>query len=198
MKKAAAILLGVLLTLTMSTTVFGAAQNSPTVYGFVTGTSTARNSAGQTINMNVSSTIPAADQAAVSEIKTAAKLSEVLGSAYTANMSVVDVKAISFPSGTSYPVTATFSVTGMTANTKAVVMGYNPTTGKWVALTTQVVDGKLVVTIPEGVTVLAFAADKTTMTTTSPKTGEVSPILPAALISAAAVGMFFFLKKKTA
>ena len=113
-------------------------------------------------------------------------------------MSVVDVKAISFPSGTSYPVTATFSVTGMTANTKVAVMGYNPTTGKWVALTTQVVDGKLVVTIPEGVTVLAFAADKTTMTTTSPKTGEVSPILPAALISAAAVGMFFFLKKKTA
>ena len=128
MKKFIALACAAVLTVASAVTAF--AQPSVSVSGVVTAVTTATDKDGKAVNATFGE-VPAEYASAVAEVKTEAKLKELLGSDYTSTMQVVDVKNVTVPDGTVFPVTITFKVTGVTASTKVAVLHYNTTTKTW-------------------------------------------------------------------
>ena len=56
------------------------------------------------------------------DIKTEAKLKEVLGSDFNANMTVADVKKVTAPEGAEFPLKITFAMKGVTASFKVQIL----------------------------------------------------------------------------
>lgn len=154
---------------------------------------------GSEVEVTISTNFDAAHQAAVDAIKTASgfdavvkslNLTSVLNTA-AENISLVDVKEVSVPEGTKFPITITFSVSGITANSKATLLHYDGTA--WENIKTTVGEGTLTGTF-DSLSPVAFVVDKTTVGTTSngatsPKTSAAAPAAAGvvALLAAAAV-----------
>ena len=141
------------------------------------------------------SSVKAEDEAAVADIKTEATLKVVLGDDYNENMTVVDVVEVSVPEGTEFPITITFNVTGVTANTKGAILHYNGT--EWEKLDTTFGEGTMTATFTS-LSPVAFVIDKTTLasgTVTSPKT-SASAVSAVAVLGLAALTGVCGLKKK--
>ena len=95
------------------------AEPSPAASTVVTGINSATDKDGKPVEgITITSDIPAEYSDAVNEIKTEAKLKEVLGDAYNENMVVVDIKEVRAPEGTAFPLTINFAMRGVTASTK--------------------------------------------------------------------------------
>lgn len=172
--------------------------------------------------------VPAEYASAVAEVKTAEKLKELLGSDYTSTMQVVDVKNVTVPDGTVFPVTITFKVTGVTASTKVAVLHYNTTTKTWEKVESKAGDGTVTATFTS-LSPVAFVVDKATAasttttnkgtttttnkgttsststtgsktasSTTSPKTGETNVMMYAGIVAVAAVAGMAVTRRKRA
>lgn len=192
MKKIISILCAAIMTVGMTVTALAAP--SPTVTGVVTEVSSIKDANGNSVSLTIAD-VPAEHQAAVAEIKTAAALQSVLGSDYTENMTVLDVKDITVPAGTVFPVTITFKVPGVTANSKGFLLHYNTTTKTWEKIATTMGDGTMTGTF-NSLSPVAFVVDKTTATT-SPETGEMNVMMMTGVVALlAAAGMVVTFKKR--
>lgn len=114
---------------------------------------------------------------AAEEIKTAAKLKEVLGDKYEEGMTVIDVKYL-YPYGAfsgKFPLTMTFNVTGVTSSSKVQVLAYNDETGQWEVVECTVGNGT-VTAVLNSLSLVAFVVDGKTAGTinTATSTGSGS------------------------
>lgn len=198
------------------------AEPSPVVTGVVTGVTAAKDANGNTIAGIEVKDIPEDNvemQKALEEIKDIEKLKELLGEEFEEGMQVVDVKDVTVPEGTVFPVTITFKVTGVKPGSKVKVLHYDMKKKKWEVLDTIVGDGTVTVTF-NSLSPVAFVVDGKTAeankgngginnipTTpgtsstgkTSPKTGETPVGAYAgavAMIAALGMGVTFYKKKK--
>ena len=73
------------------------AAPSPAASTVVTAVSSATDTDGNAVNVSITSEIPIEYTQAVADIKTEAKLKEVIGSDFNANMTVADVKEVTAP-----------------------------------------------------------------------------------------------------
>ena len=163
MKKFIAFACAAVLTVASAVTAF--AQPSVSVSGVVTAVTTATDKDGKAVNATLGE-VPAEYSSAVAEVKTEAKLKELLGSDYASTMQVVDVKNVTVPDGTVFPVTITFKVTGVTASTKVAVLHYNTTTKAWEKVESKAGDGTVTATFTS-LSPVAFVVDKATAASTT-------------------------------
>lgn len=176
-------------------TVFAAP--SPAASTVVTAVNSATDASGNAVNVSISSEIPTKYTQAVADIKTEAKLEEVLGSDFNANMTVADVKEVTAPEGATFPLTITFAMKGVTASTKVQILHY--TGSEWEKISTTVGEGTVKGTF-NSLSPVAFVVDKTTLssttgTTASPATSATTVSAVAVLGLAAAVTAFGLKKK---
>lgn len=177
-------------------TVFAAP--SPVAGTVVTGVKSAVDNRGTSANVVITSTIPEASKSVAAEIKTETKLKEVLGSDFNENLTVADVLDVYVTgdaSGITYPIDVTFTMKGVTKNTKVQILQYKD--GAWVKIPTTVGEGTATARF-DSLSLVAFVVDKTTIATgaTSPET-SASAVSTVALIGLAAVVFAFGLKKKS-
>ena len=173
------------------------AAPSPAASTVVTAVSSATDTDGNAVNVSISSEIPAEYTQAVADIKTEAKLKEVLGSDFNANMTVADVKEVTAPEGAKFPLKITFAMKGVTASSKVQILHYNGSA--WEKIDTTVADGTVTGTFGS-LSPVAFVVDKTTLTSatgtaTSPATSATA-VSAVAVLGLAAVAAAFGLKKK--
>lgn len=181
-----------------------AAADSVDVNGVITGVGGATDKNGNAVEASVSA-VASEYQAAVAEVKTADKLKELLGDAYLDTMSVVGVYDVSVPEGTEFPVTITFNVSGVTANTKVAVLHYDTEKGAWEKVEATAGAGTITATFTS-LSPVAFVVDEATSTGTtaaattasgkSPKTNGTTIALVLAIIALAAAGSVTYLVKK--
>ncbi len=210
MKKLTAVLCAAVLCLSTAVSVF--AQPSPEVSGVVTGISAGINADGDAVEVTLSE-VPAEYQAAVEQVKDSAFVQNLLGDAFVEGMQVVDVKDVTVPEGTVFPVTITFNVTGVTADSTVAVLHYDTAAGAWEVVESKAGNGTITA-IFDSLSPVAFVVDgnaaagstaagassQTSGSATSPKTGETSVLSMAAVIAAAALAgmavVSFYSKKR--
>ena len=208
LKKAVAVVTAALTICAMSVTAF--AQGSVKSTGVVSPQG-AKDANGNSVTVSTAS-IPAEYEEAVNTVKTTDGLKAVLGDAYVEGMEVVDAMDVSVPEGTPMPVTITFDVPGVGADTKVAVLHYNGSA--WEVLEGTAGNGTITATFTS-LSPVAFVVDKNTATGTSngsntstgssssvsPKTGEDLGMLTATVAAAVLVlgaGCVFFVKRKNA
>ena len=208
LKKAVAVVTAALTICAMSVTAF--AQGSVKSTGVVSPQG-AKDANGNSVTVSTAS-IPAEYAEAVNTVKTTDGLKAVLGDAYVEGMEVVDTMDVSVPEGTPMPVTITFDVPGVGADTKVAVLHYNGSA--WEVLEGTAGNGTITATFTS-LSPVAFVVDKNTATGTSngsntstgssssvsPKTGEDLGMLTATVAAAVLVlgaGCVFFVKRKNA
>lgn len=184
------------------------AAPSPTASTPVSNTASAVDADGASVEIKITSEIPEEYQEAVADIKSATgfsetveslKLTEVLGGVPAENITLLDVKEVSVLGEAKFPVTITFSVEGVTEDTKGTILHYDSEASAWEVIDTTMGKETMTGTF-ESLSPVAFVVDKTTLesasaSSTSPKTSAQTPaVFGAAAILAAAAA--FGLKKK--
>lgn len=196
MRKLVGAVISAALIATMSLGVLAAP--SPSANGTVSKSGSATDANGNAVEVTLSE-VPAKYADAVAQIKNADTLKEVLGNAYVEGMEVVDVKDVSVPDGTVFPVTITFSVPGVTAGTKIAVLHYNGSA--WEVVEAKAGAGTITATFTS-LSPVAFVVDTgkapkaNGSSTTSPKTGESSMVVVVGLLAMIAAAGACGLKKK--
>ena len=172
------------------------AQPSVTVNGVVTGIASAtdknKNAVELVIEDGTDTTFAKytdEQKKQINAIKDQTTLKTLLGDKYTDGMTVVDLKDVYVKgNGTvEFPLTITFKVTGVNANSKAAVLHFNTETNTWEVLDTVVGEGTLTATTTGS------------SSTTSPKTGEANVMAMTGGIALLAIaGMAVVTRRKRA
>lgn len=199
MKKMVSVLCAAVLSLSMTVAVF--AQPSPQVSGVAAGVSSATDADGNAVDVKVGS-VPAEYQSAVDEIKNIDKVKELLGSAFVDGMQVVDVKDVTVPDGTVFPVTISFNVTGVKADSKVAVLHYDTAAKAWEVVESKAGNGTVTATF-NSLSPVAFVVDGNSAaggatasesntsgnntSVNSPKTGESSVLMMTVAVAAVAL-----------
>ncbi|MDY2628724.1 MAG: LPXTG cell wall anchor domain-containing protein [Lachnospiraceae bacterium] len=206
MKKVIAFMCAVMLTLGMTATLYAAP--SVTVSGIVTEITETKDANGNAVDVTINE-VPEQYTEAVQEIKSEDTLKEVLGDAYEEGMQVVDVKNITVPEGTAFPVTLTFKVAGVTESSSVAVLHFDTAAGVWETVDSKAGNGTITATFTS-LSPVAFVVDQKTAASVSgagsngqtPSTGDAGTgILPTVLIAVAALagaGLILFSRKKRA
>lgn len=170
---------------------------SPSASTVVTGATTTAKDAKVVIEE-----VPAEYKEQVDTIKSEAGLKEVLGSDFSANMTVSDVVEVRVEflndGNVTFPIDITFEVKGVTASTKGQILHWNKETNAWEKIPTTMGNGTMTGTF-SSLSPVAFVVDKTTLasgTATSPKTSATAAAGVAVLGLAAAAGAFGLKKKE--
>lgn len=181
-RKIAGIVAAAVMTVAMGITAMAAP--SPSVNGTVS-VSTATDKDGNAV------------QAAVSESEktiTAEEIQKVTGEE---GLQLADVKDVTVPEGTQFPVTITFNVAGVTSSSKVAVLHWNGS--EWEKVSSTPGEGTITATFTS-LSPVAFVVDKTTSaaaTTTSPKTGEASTVVVLGFVAVLAAGAVYGISKKS-
>ena len=193
MKKMIALLSAAVLTVATAVTAF--ALPSVSVDGVVTKIESAVDANGNAVTVEIKD-VPEEYKAAVEEVKKEETIKELLGADFKEGMQVVDVKEVSVPEGTAFPVTITFSVPGVKEGTAVAVLHYNGSA--WERITKDVKAGNGTITATfDSLSPVAFVVDKeaaeaaSTSTSTSaksPKTGEFNVLGMAGIVAVIALG----------
>lgn len=198
LKKLAGIAAAVTTALAMTVTTLAAPSVASN--GVVGSVTSATDKNGNAVTVTIGE-VPAEYAEAVAQVKDAATLKALLGSKFVEGMSVVDVKEVSVPEGTEFPVTLTFAVPGVTAGSNAAVLHYNGSA--WEEISCTAGDGTITATF-SSLSPVAFVVgngpDGTGTVKASPKTGEFNMVTTAAVIALMAVcaGLAFFARRKRA
>lgn len=213
-KRVIAVLCAAVMVLGAATTAFAAP--SPAVPGVVTGTSEVVDADGNVVEGLEIKDVPEEYKEVVEEIKDIEKIKELLGDEFEEGMQVVDVKDVTVPEGTKFPVTITFTVTGVTKGSKVKVLHYDTDKKEWEVIEAIAGDGTITATF-ESLSPVAFVVDKKAVeanqssagttnidtsgssgaSATSPKTGETPVGTYAGIIAVfAAIGMGIAYYKK--
>lgn len=190
--KTAAVVMAFVMSLGM--TVF--AEPSPEAPSFiVSGISKAVDANGNDISSLIEKqTLPAEYKAAADQLRSEEGLKAALGNDYNENMMVADIIDVVVKGDVAFPVTLTFQIKGVTANTKGQILHY---TGKeWEKIPTTMGEGSMTGTF-KSLSPVAFVVDKTTLTggSASPKT-SAQPVAAIALVGILAVAAACGMKKR--
>lgn len=198
MKKFIAFICAVVLTISTAVTAF--ALPSVVVTGIVTGIQKAVDANGKIVELIIRN-LPDEYKEIVEEIKSQEKLKELLGDDYIEGMQVIDVKDVITVGDVTFPVTITFNVTGVTSNSKAILLHYDTNVKAWEKIPAEVGEGTVTATF-NSLSPVAFVVDKDTAAavngtngsgststsgTTSPKTGETNVMMWAGMVAVAAL-----------
>lgn len=198
LKKLVSIATAAVLALSMSLTAF--ASSSPGVSGVVTvdAKDNGIDGNGNKITATLGE-VPAEYQAAAEEVRRPETLKGLLGSAYKDTMSVIDVRNVTVPDGTVFPVTITFHVPGVTEKTGVAVLHYDTEKKVWEVVESKAGQGTITAKFTS-LSPVAFVVDKSTSgSMTSPQTGEHSMVvLFGAVAVVAACGAVGLSRKKRA
>ncbi|MDD3414343.1 MAG: hypothetical protein EOM31_11420 [Bacteroidia bacterium] len=208
-KKLMSLLVAAAMVVGMTSTVF-ASSASPSANGVMAAVEAATDANGNAVSVTIQDTASAplteAEKKAVEEIKTTATLQAVLGAEYNANMTVADVKEVSAPEGTVFPIDITFKVNGVNASTKGSLLHFDGSA--WEKIDTKFGNGTMTGTF-KSLSPVAIVIDKTTATTaatsngttpsaTSPKTSESNGAWAAAVVAVFAIGAAVTVRRKRA
>lgn len=180
-KRLTALCIVLVLALTMSIGAF--ADGSPSTSGLIFG-ARARYGDG---SMKAATLNDVTDSAVKAELENKDFLKQILGSDYTEDMVLADIKDLTFAEGLEFPTTMELDVYGVNANSKVTVLYFDGT--EWKKATIESVAELLITVTIEGNPVrVAVIMDKAeaaaaNVGTTSPKTGS-SPIVPMAVMGA--------------
>lgn len=190
MKKLIAFVCAAVMTVSSAVAVF--AQPSVQVTGVVTKAQSATDASGNAVTVEIKA-VPDQYKEAVENVKKEETLKEVLGADFKEGMQVVDVKDISVPDGTTFPVTITFEVAGVTEGSSVAVLHYNGSA--WEKVEAKAGAGTITATFTS-LSPVAFVVDKdaAAKASTSPKTGETNVMMWTAVIAVA--GMAVTYKKR--
>lgn len=201
-KRVLSLITAVVLVLAMGIT--ATAAGSVSVNGVVTGVASAKDKNGNDVRIVVSA-VKDEDKAIVDEVRTAAKLKELLGDAYVDTMSVIgayDVRVVG-EGEIAFPVTVTFNVSGIKASSKIATLHYDTNKGAWEVLNSTAGEGTITAVF-NSLSPVAFVADKNTTDTTvsgattgkSPQTNGTTMAVVLAVIALAAAGSVVYLAKR--
>lgn len=196
MKKFTSLVLVTVLSCMMGITAFAAGE-SPEIDGVVTEISKAVDKNGNAVEATIAEV---EDKGLIEDIReTFRDVLKAAGIEVTEGMEVVDVKDVSVPEGTEFPVTITFKVAGVTSETKVQVLHYTGT--EWEVVKSEAGEGTITATFTS-LSPVAFVIDKDTMSpigstsTEAPRTGMGMAVPAAIVIGAIAVIGFVALGKK--
>lgn len=181
--------------MTVSSAVAVFAQPSVQVTGVVTKAQAATDANGNAVTVEIKA-VPDEYKEAVENVKKEETLKEVLGADFKEGMQVVDVKDISVPDGTTFPVTITFEVAGVTEGSSVAVLHYNGSA--WEKVEAKAGAGTITATFTS-LSPVAFVVDKdaAAKASTSPKTGETNVMMWTGIVAVIAVaGMAVTYKKR--
>lgn len=165
------------LTLALSLSIGAFAAESPSVSGVIYD-GEGKDADGNAVVITITEAVDSEAKAQLDDLKT------VLGSDYTENMVVADVKEVTAPEGTVFPVQITFDVHGVTSGSKVTVLHYNGT--EWEKIPVDAVGEETVTATFESLSPVAIVVEKAAASaagTTSPKTGT-SPVVMMAIFGA--------------
>ncbi|MBA2213681.1 hypothetical protein [Sellimonas intestinalis] len=166
------------------------AAPSPSAGTVVSNTATAVNASGQAVNVTVTSEIPEEYREVVAELQSDTgfakiaqelDLTRVLGTENSEDLMLLDVKEVQI-APEDLPATITFSVAGVSAETKGTILHYSSEKGAWEVIDTSMGAGTMSGTFTS-LSPVAFVIDKTTAegsttsegSAVSPKTGTRTP-----------------------
>ena len=198
MKKLTSLVLVTVLSCMMGITAFAAGE-SPEINGVVTEITNAVDRNGNAVKATLREV---EDKSLIENIrKTFKDVLRAAGIEVTEGMEVVDVKDVTVPEGTEFPVTITFKAAGVTSETRVEVLHY--TGSEWEVVKSKAGEGTITATFTS-LSPVAFVIDKDTMSPTgststeAPRTG-MGMVVPAAIaIGAVAFIGFVALGKKKA
>lgn len=216
MKRLVASIMAAAMVLTMSLSAF--ALPSPTVSGFVKGVSTAVDKNGKSVKIGIrtiadmEANLTEAEKTAVTDIKDKQKLRSIMGANWEDGMQLADIRYLQIDGDASlvtFPVTLTFNVPGVTANSKVKILIFNKETGKWEVLGCKVTKDTVTATF-DYLGLVAFVVDTNTANAmdasnpsntsgttngsggtsgkTSPKTGQPDVPIGAGIAVAVVIG----------
>lgn len=178
-KKLTALVLAVVCAMALGMTAFAAGSPSAGSVGSSAASATDKN--GNAVEVTFGSSSVAAPSGA--------DLQKLLGDAFVEGMAVRNVMDVSVPDGTAFPVTITFNVSGVTADSHVAVLHYNGSA--WEVVSSKAGDGTVTATFTSlsPVAIVTDAAGSAASGDASPKTGEpaVALIGVVALLAAAGV-----------
>lgn len=196
MKKFTSLVLATVLTCMMGITAF-AAGKSPVIEGVVTEINKATDKNGNVVEATLQEV---EDKGLIEDIRvTFRDVLKKAGIEVTKGMEVVDVKDVSVPEGTVFPVTITFKAAGVLPETKVQVLHYTGT--EWEVVKSEAGKGTITATFTS-LSPVAFVIDKDTMSpigstsTEAPRTGMGMGVPAAIVIGAIACVGFVALGKK--
>lgn len=166
-KKLVSLALTAMLLLTVAVSAFAAP--SPSGNGAVDKITSAADANGHSIEVELKQ----ADPVIIAKARDPETLKAVLVSDYTPNMKVFDVKDVVVPEDTVFPVTLTFTVSGVTGDSKGAFLHYDDSNYEKVVATfgTNTMTGTF-----NGLSPIAFVVDTTTLAPTDvPTTGNTTP-----------------------
>lgn len=178
-KKLTALVLAVVCAMALGMTAFAAGSPSAGSVGSSAASATDKN--GNAVEVTFGSSSVAAPSGA--------DLQKLLGDAFVEGMAVRNVMDVSVPDGTAFPVTITFNVSGVTADSHVAVLHYNGSA--WEVVSSKAGNGTVTATFTSlsPVAIVTDAAGSAASGDASPKTGEpaVALIGVVALLAAAGV-----------
>lgn len=181
-KKLTALVLAVVCAMALGMTAFAA--GSPSAGSVGSSAASATDADGNAVKVTFGSSSVAAPSGA--------DLQKLLGDAFVEGMAVRNVMDVSVPDGTVFPVTITFNVSGVTADSHVAVLHYNGSA--WEVVSSKAGNGTVTATFDSlsPVAIVTDAADSAGSAASgdaSPKTGEpaVALIGVVALLAAAGV-----------
>ena len=178
-KKLIALVLAVVCAMALGMTAFAAGSPSAGSVGSSAASATDKN--GNAVEVTFGSSSVAAPSGA--------DLQKLLGDAFVEGMAVRNVMDVSVPDGTAFPVTITFNVSGVTADSHVAVLHYNGSA--WEVVSSKAGNGTVTATFTSlsPVAIVTDAAGSAASGDASPKTGEpaVALIGVVALLAAAGV-----------
>lgn len=183
MKRFAGIIAAAVMTVAMGLTAFAAPSPS------ASSVSAATDADGNKVEVTVTST----------EVKPSTETVKDLAGE---NMTPVQTMDVTVPEGTKFPVTLTFPVAGVTANSKVAVLHFNGT--DWEKVNATAKSGAIEATF-NSLSPVSIVVDKATLasgsatasTASSPKTGEASTVLMLGVVAVLAAGAVYGVSRKS-
>lgn len=204
MKKLMSIVCAALLVMSTAVTVF--AQQSIVITGVVQNAQSATDASGNAVEVTVGDLESQLDAATVqqiiSDLQNSDLVSGLLGDDYVEGMQVVDVKEVSVPENTTFPVTISFEVPGVSADSRVGLLHYTAD-NEWEKIEAEAGDGTIT-GIFNSLSPVAFIVDQNTAAASStssesPKTGEGNTAAWAGAIAVLAfAGLVVTARKKHA
>lgn len=177
-KKLTALVLAVVCAMALGMTAFAAGSPSAGSVGSSAASATDKN--GSAVEVTFGSSSVAAPSGA--------DLQKLLGDAFVEGMAVRNVMDVSVPDGTAFPVTITFNVSGVTADSHVAVLHYNGSA--WEVVSSKAGNGTVTATFTSlsPVAIVTDAAGSAASGDASPKTGEPAVALIGVVALLAAAG----------
>ena len=177
-KKLTALVLAVVCAMALGMTAFAAGSPSAGSVGSSAASATDKN--GNAVEVTFGSSSVAAPSGA--------DLQKPLGDAFVEGMAVRNVMDVSVPDGTAFPVTITFNVSGVTADSHVAALHYNGSA--WEVVSSKAGNGTVTATFTSlsPVAIVTDAAGSAASGDASPKTGEPAVALIGVVALLAAAG----------